>query len=119
MRMGLIAVLLVLAVASPASAQETEQQQADQLRSARLKVWTGTAFVLGGALIMSSSAGPAAVRSGLQASDATFGAGSGVVAVGTALVWSGFRQRRRAAVPHTEFGFSVGQRKGVIIRRRW
>ena len=111
--------LLGLLVVSSAAAQQTDDQVSAQLRIGNRKVWTGTALIVGGALAMSLAAGPSAVRPGLQASDATVGAGTGVVAVGTALVWSGFRQQRRAAAPHTEFGFSVGQRKGVMIRRRW
>ncbi len=82
-------------------------------------VWTGTALIVGGALAMSLAAAPSAVRPGLQASDATIGLGSGAVVAGTWLVWSGFRQRRTSVAPRTDFGVSLGQRKGVIIRRRW
>ena len=119
MRTGLIALLLMLLVASSASAQQIDDQTDAQLKSGERKLWIGMALIVGGALIMPLTANGATGKSRALGSEATTAVGFGAVGAGTWLVWSGFHQRRRAVAPHIELGVAVGRQTGVIFRRTW
>ena len=110
----LLGSLLVLFGASSASAQGMDDQTRSQLHKGSMKIWVGTALVTAGALVIPATAANA------DPSTTELAVGLVAAGAGTWLIWSGFKQRRTAIQPQTDFGFVLGSsRKALVVRRSW
>jgi len=106
------ALVLLLCVATrPAAAQTREQQRDQQVHRGTVKIWIGTSLIAAGAIAIPATA---ALEDRTRSSR---GPGLALVAAGMSVMCWGFHDRQTAVQPNTSFGFTVGPRVAVIVRR--
>jgi hypothetical protein len=108
MRPLLAALIVSLAVAAPAAAQQRTPIKEEQLKSGTLKVKAGALLMATGVFLIVVE--PASTP-GLLAPSA-LGTGMGLV------LW-GAKQRSNALRPQLTFGATVGRSKALYFSRRW
>ena len=106
-----VALVLLLSVASPCAAQERD----DRLRSSKRKITVGLVMIGAGALIAPLTA----INDGAYNDSAIMTTGMGLIVVGGGVVWWGAGERRRALQPQTTIGVSVGRRAALQVVRVW
>ena len=117
MRRTIAGICFVLVAASPVLAQQHEAQPRDQraaqMHSGSVKIWAGVLMMAAGAVIIPVTVGRA------ETHDANVGAGVALIGVGSAMLWWGVQDQRKAVGPQTTFGVMAGRRNGIAIQRRW
>ena len=113
----LIAALLTLAIAVPASAQQlTDKQRTERVRSANRKITIGLVLMGSGALAAPLTA---LNRRRGDPGGAAMSASVGVMVLGSGIVWWGAMDRRRALQPQIAIGFGPGKAKSVRVTQTW
>jgi hypothetical protein len=105
--------LFVLFVGITTTAQQP--QNPPRFHQGTRKIWTGALLVGAGALIVPFTA----TKPERSPTGAVVVAGVGTAALGTAMIWWGVQDHRKASRPHTGFAIILGRTQGVQIRRTW
>jgi hypothetical protein len=116
MRSLWIIVLCVILATAQTLAQQTTEDEAEQLRRANRKITIGLALMGAGALAAPLTA--LARRQGDTGGPA-MNVSIGMIFVGGGVAWWGATERRRAVRPQIAIGVDVGRTVGFHFRRIW
>jgi len=109
-------ILVILVIIPMASAQERPvDDAAHQAHKGQVKIWLGSAMVVAGAVAVPVTA----THDSQQPSDVALVTGIGLVGAGSALIWSGVQNQRRALRPQTTVRFAFGRVNSLQIHRSW
>jgi hypothetical protein len=115
---AIVITILIFTIFAPAGfAQQSQSPKEDKaaLRRGSLMMGIGAALVGAGVLMVPVTDTKASFRRDRS----VMFAGLGSVATGSVLLWLGASDRRRVVQPQTTVGVTVGDHKGLQVRRTW
>ena len=111
-----VIVLCVMVATAQTLAQQTTDEEAEQLRRANRKITIGLALMGAGALAAPLTA--LARRQG-DTGGPTMNVSIGLIIAGGGVAWWGATERRRVLRPQIAIGVDVGRTLGFHFRRTW
>jgi uncharacterized membrane protein YfcA len=116
MKRAVTLLMIALTAGTVSAQQQTAPDRTREIRSAERKILVGLAFVGAGAVMIPITT---AVSHDAPQEPVAM-SGVGLMAAGSALMWYGARDRRKAMRPRTTFGLMLGNNgRAVQVQRRW